>query len=93
MAHKRPGRRGKRYRAKESQQDRTVTKPTSQQAHQGKRAALPAADSLAEVRSSEEGLRSDPESLHGEDSTDIESRIRGAECPPHVTPQTSGDII
>ncbi|KAJ1215536.1 hypothetical protein NDU88_003144 [Pleurodeles waltl] len=40
MDHKRPGRRGKRQRARESQQDRTVTKPTSQQAHQGKRAAL-----------------------------------------------------
>ncbi|KAJ1081311.1 hypothetical protein NDU88_001493 [Pleurodeles waltl] len=79
--HKQPRLRSKRRHARESQQDPTVTKPTSQQAHQGKRDALRAAASLAEVRSSEEGLRSDPESLNREDSTDRETRISGAGCP------------
>ncbi|KAJ1091733.1 hypothetical protein NDU88_004850 [Pleurodeles waltl] len=61
---KRPRRRSKRRHARESQQDCTVMKPTSQQAHQGKRAALRAVASLAETRSSEEGLRSDLASLN-----------------------------
>ncbi|KAJ1130910.1 hypothetical protein NDU88_009254 [Pleurodeles waltl] len=71
--------------------DRQVTKPTSQQAHQGKRAALQTAVSLIEARSSEDGQRS--ESLNGENSTDIESMTSVAECLSHVTPQTSDDIV
>ncbi|KAJ1104331.1 hypothetical protein NDU88_001743 [Pleurodeles waltl] len=93
MEHKQPRHRGKRRHARESQKDRPVMKPTRQQAHQEKRAALQAAASLMEVRSSEGGLRSEPESLNDEDFTDTESRISGAEGLPHVTPQTSGDII
>ncbi|KAJ1154591.1 hypothetical protein NDU88_007337 [Pleurodeles waltl] len=93
MEHKQPRRRGKRRHARDSQKDHQVTKPRSQQAHQGKRDALQAAASLTEVRSSEDGLRSEPESLNGEDTTDTESRISGAEGLPHVTPQTSDGII
>ncbi|KAJ1129592.1 hypothetical protein NDU88_007959 [Pleurodeles waltl] len=87
-----PRRRGKRRHSKDFLGDRQVTKPTRQQAHQGKRAALQAA-SLTEARSSEDGQRSDPESLNGEDSTDVESVPSVAEGLPHMTPQTSDDII
>ncbi|KAJ1110515.1 hypothetical protein NDU88_007866 [Pleurodeles waltl] len=93
MEHKQSRRRGKRQHARDSQKDRQVTKPTSQQAHQGKRAALQAVASLTETRSSEDGLGSEPESLNGEDTTDTESRISGAEGLPHVIPQTSEGII
>ncbi|KAJ1149524.1 hypothetical protein NDU88_002331 [Pleurodeles waltl] len=93
MEHKQPRRQGKRRHARDSQKDRQVTKPMSQQAHQGKRAALQAAASLMEARSSEDGLRSEPESLNGEDTTDTESRISGLEGLPHVTPHTSEGII
>ncbi|KAJ1117733.1 hypothetical protein NDU88_005930 [Pleurodeles waltl] len=91
--HRQPHCRSKRGHTKDSQGDRQVTKPTSQQARQGKRAALQAAASLTEAKSSEDGQRSDPESLNGEDSTDIESMIRVTEALPHVTPQTPVDIV
>ncbi|KAJ1203953.1 hypothetical protein NDU88_007734 [Pleurodeles waltl] len=73
VEHKQPQRHGKRHHTKDSLGDRQVTKPTSQQAHQGKRATLRAAASLTEVRSSEDGQKSEPEYLNGEDSTDVES--------------------
>ncbi|KAJ1205793.1 hypothetical protein NDU88_001219 [Pleurodeles waltl] len=76
--HKQPQRRNKRRHARATLQDRQVTKPTNQQAHQGKRAALQAAASLMETRSSKDGLRSDPGSQNEEDSTDTGSKISGA---------------
>ncbi|KAJ1186288.1 hypothetical protein NDU88_003071 [Pleurodeles waltl] len=82
MEHKQPRRRGKRRHARDSQKDRQVTKPMSQKVHQGKRATLQAAASLMEARSSEDGLRSEPESLNGEDTTDTESRISGRRASP-----------
>ncbi|KAJ1208806.1 hypothetical protein NDU88_004189 [Pleurodeles waltl] len=57
---KQPQRRGKRRHSKDSLGDRQVTKPTRLQEHQGKRAALQAAPSLMEARSSEDGQRSEP---------------------------------
>ncbi|KAJ1166401.1 hypothetical protein NDU88_006805 [Pleurodeles waltl] len=83
----------KRRHTRDSLGDRQVTKPTSQQAHQGKRAALQAVASLTEARSSEDGQRSEPESLNGEDSTDVESLSSVVEGLPHVTPQKSDDIV
>ncbi|KAJ1142382.1 hypothetical protein NDU88_008708 [Pleurodeles waltl] len=88
-----PRRRGKRRHTKVSLDDRRMTKPINQQASQEKRAALQAADFLTEVRSSEDGQRLEPESLNGEDSTDIESMTGVAEGLPHVMPQTSDDIV
>ncbi|KAJ1142590.1 hypothetical protein NDU88_008904, partial [Pleurodeles waltl] len=93
VEHRQPHRRGKRQHAKDSQKDRKVTKPTSKEACQGKRAALQAVASLTEARSSEDGRRSKPESLNGEDSTDIESMTSMTEGLPQATPLTSVDII
>ncbi|KAJ1126416.1 hypothetical protein NDU88_004823 [Pleurodeles waltl] len=93
VEHRQPRRRGKRRHAKDSQKDRQVTKPTRQQARQGKRAALQTAASLTKARSSEDGQRSEPESLNGKDSTDIESMTSVTEGHPRVTPQTSVDIM
>ncbi|KAJ1175657.1 hypothetical protein NDU88_000944 [Pleurodeles waltl] len=88
-----PRRRSKRRHTRDPLGDRWVTKPTSQQAHQGKRAALRAVASLMEARSSEDGQRSEPESLFGEDSTDVDSLSGVVEGLPHVTPPTSDDIV
>ncbi|KAJ1099848.1 hypothetical protein NDU88_004943 [Pleurodeles waltl] len=88
-----PRRRGKRRHTKDSQKDRQVTKPNSQQARKGKKSALRVPASLTEARSSEDGRRSEPESLNGEDSMDIESMTGVTEGLPQVTPQTSVDII
>ncbi|KAJ1152500.1 hypothetical protein NDU88_005275 [Pleurodeles waltl] len=85
-----PRRGGKRRHTKDSQKDRQVTKSTSQQ---GKKAVLQVAASLTETRSSEDGRRSEPESLNGNDSTDIESMTSVTEGLPQVTPQTSVAII
>ncbi|KAJ1138489.1 hypothetical protein NDU88_004872 [Pleurodeles waltl] len=83
----------KRRHTKDFLGDWQVTKPTSQKVHQGKRAALQAAASLMEARSFEDGQRLEPESLNGEDSMDVESMPSVAEGLPHVTPQTSDDIV
>ncbi|KAJ1100542.1 hypothetical protein NDU88_005624 [Pleurodeles waltl] len=93
MDHKQPRRRGEKRHIRVASKDLQVTKPTNQQACQGKKAALQAAASLTETKSSEDGLRSEPESQNGEDSTDTESNISGAEGLPHVTLQSLEDII
>ncbi|KAJ1190773.1 hypothetical protein NDU88_000092 [Pleurodeles waltl] len=93
VENRQPRRQSKRQHAKDSQKYHKVTKPTSQQTRQGKRAALQGTASLTEARSSEDGQRSEPESLNGEDTTDIESMTSVTEGLPQVTPQTSVDII
>ncbi|KAJ1139586.1 hypothetical protein NDU88_005955 [Pleurodeles waltl] len=57
--HRSPGRRGKRRHTRDSTGGQHVTKPTRQQALQGKKAALQTAASLMEARSSEGALGSD----------------------------------
>ncbi|KAJ1179904.1 hypothetical protein NDU88_005135 [Pleurodeles waltl] len=86
VAPEQPRCRVKVRHTRNSLQDRPVTKPTTQQARQGKRVALQAAASLTESRS-------EPGSQNEGESTDTESRISGVEAPPHVTPQSSEDII
>ncbi|KAJ1123672.1 hypothetical protein NDU88_002140 [Pleurodeles waltl] len=93
MDHKQLRHRGKKKHIRVAIKDHQVTKPMNQQARQGKMAALQATASLTETKSSEDGLRSEPESQNGEDSTDTESNISGAKGLPHVTPQSSEDII
>ncbi|KAJ1207558.1 hypothetical protein NDU88_002949 [Pleurodeles waltl] len=88
-----PRRRGKKRHPRDSTGSQRVTKPTGQQAHQGKRAALQAPASLMEARSSDEDLGSGPEPLHKEDSSDIDSAVSVMEELPHVTPRTSDDIV
>ncbi|KAJ1097487.1 hypothetical protein NDU88_002605 [Pleurodeles waltl] len=93
VERKQPRRRGKRRRTRDSAGGQQVTKPTNQQAHQGKRAALQATASLMEARSSDDGQRLEPETLDRGDSTDVESMASVVKELPHVTPQTSDDIV
>ncbi|KAJ1127818.1 hypothetical protein NDU88_006211 [Pleurodeles waltl] len=84
--HKQPRRRGKKRHIRVAIKDRKVTKPTNKQARQGRRAALQAASPLTETKSWEDGLRSEPESQNGEDSTDTELKISGAAVSPMSLP-------
>ncbi|KAJ1089528.1 hypothetical protein NDU88_002679 [Pleurodeles waltl] len=90
MDHKQPRRRGKNRHIRVAIKGRQVTKPTNQQARQGKKVALQAAASLTEMKSLEDGLRSEPESQNGEDSTDRESRISGEELVPMLNAGVPG---
>ncbi|KAJ1154673.1 hypothetical protein NDU88_007424 [Pleurodeles waltl] len=64
-----------------------VTKPTQQQAHQGKKTALQAV-----ARNSDRELGSGPEPLDMEDSSDEDSVVCVMEGLPHMTPQISDNI-
>ncbi|KAJ1203958.1 hypothetical protein NDU88_007739 [Pleurodeles waltl] len=63
VERKHPRRHGKRRHTRDSGGGHQVTKPTNQQAHQAERAALQEAASLMEMRSSDDGQRSELETL------------------------------
>ncbi|KAJ1180852.1 hypothetical protein NDU88_006067 [Pleurodeles waltl] len=84
--HKPPRRRGKRRHTRDTAENKQVTKPTQQQACQGKRVALQAAAYLAEVRNSDKELGSGLDPLDIGESTDENSVVSAIEGLPQVSP-------